>query len=94
MAKKRKTWNLRESQKSLWLTMVSAHQAELRPFQNYQEEQRRKVLETFGKELGISPGPGITFDPRSMKFVCASQGCGGKKAKAKPRKRLKLAKTG
>lgn len=71
---KKKKWPLSDTQKKLWIAMVQAHEQELRPFQAYQEEQRRLLLESFAQELGIKKGTDISFEGRDVKglhFKCA-----------------------
>lgn len=56
------------------MAMVQSHEAELRPFKAYQEEQQRLLLEQFAMELGIRKGSDIAFEGRDVKrmhFVCA-----------------------
>lgn len=94
MAKKKKIWPLQGTQRALWLNMISKHKAELRPLQVYQEEQRRLMLETVGRELGIPPGPNVTFNSNTLSFESPEV---EPKEKPKPKakkKNLKLAKTG
>ncbi len=89
MAKKKKIWALQGTQRALWLSMLSKHKAELRPLQAYQEEQRRLLLETVGKELGIPPGPNVTFNSNALSFESPEV---EKKPKPKPKAKLELAK--
>ena len=66
---KQQIWQFTESQQLLIREQARQHQAELKPFQQYQEQSRNQLLVTFTKELGVPEGLPITVDLDNMQFI-------------------------
>ena len=62
-------WNMQESQRAILVQAQQRHQEELRPLQQYQQNQFMSFLKKIKIELGIPNEVDVTFNPQDMSFT-------------------------